>query len=177
MSDLINSINLVLNFCKENNTKKLKCSSMPAKLATQQLQVIMKKVQTLIKLDNERYDINVSYGSGYFPKVPWVGITPRGKKVSNSISVCICFSRVGEGIVCGAMFNEMKKSGSFATVKRDLLEKPYITLLGGAARTVYTHKFINPKDFYANEIKEIELIAHLNDSIKILEDYVRISIQ
>ena len=175
MSDLINSINLVLNFCKENNTKKLKCSSMPAKLATQQLQVIMKKTQTLLELNNKKYDINISYGSGYFPKVPWVGITPKAKKVSNSISVCICFSRVGEGIVCGSMFHEIKKTGMYRTVKRDLLSDPYISLLGGAARTVYTNKFINPKDFYINKIKEDELLAHLNESIKILDDYLKVS--
>lgn len=173
MSDLINSINLVLNFCRDNNTKKLKCSSMPAKLATQQLQVILKRVQTLLNLDIKKYDINISYGSGYFPKVPWVGITPKGKKVSNSISTCICFSRTGEGIVCGAMFPEIKKKGQFVTVNRNLNGESYISLLGGAARTIYTNKFVNPVDFYINKINENDLMSQLSVSLKILDDYVR----
>lgn len=110
MSDLIKYLNNILDFCSSNHNKKsIKCSSLQAKIATQHLLVISKHLKTKLNLDESKYDSSVSFGSGYFPKVPWVAITIKGKKVSNSLSVCICFEKEGLGFVAGAMFYEEKK--------------------------------------------------------------------
>ena len=171
MSDLTNSIPLILDFCSKNGGKSLKCSSMLAKVATEQLLVISKQIKSSLNLDLTKYDVSISYGSGYFPKIPWVAITPKGKKVSNSISVCICFSRKGEGVVCGAMFPEIKKRGKYLTVSRRVISDDFIALIGGSAKTIYTNKFVNPKDFYKDKIDEKELLLQIENSLKLMDDY------
>ena len=169
MSDLIKYLNNVLDFCNSNHTKKsIKCSSLQAKIATQHLLVISKNLKTKLKLDESKYDSSVSFGSGYFPKVPWVAITIKGKKVSNSLSVCICFAKEGHGFVAGAMFSEEKKEGKYKTMTR---ENQFIDLLGGSSRTNYTNKFVNPKDFYINKFNEQDILDHLKSSLKLLNEY------
>lgn len=144
---------------------------MRAKIATQQLQVAIKQIQTAISLDLDKYATSVSYGTGYFPKIPWVGITPKFFKVSNSISVCICFSKAGEGLVCGAMFSEVKTKGPCITKTRSLETDKYILLAGGNNRTNYTNKFVNPKDFYKDEINESDLLNHIKESLILMDEY------
>ena len=171
MSKLIDSISLVLDFNSSHGDKTLKCSSMIAKVATQQLEVVSKQLNSGLNLDLNKYALSISYGSGYFPKVPWVGITPKGKKVSNSISVCICFSKQGLGVVCGAMFPEVKADGKYVTLNRNVAGGEYINLFGGGVRTNYTNKFVNPKDFYKGMIEEKELLQHVESSLKLMDDY------
>ena len=169
MSDLIKYLDNVLDFCSSNYKKKsIKCSSLQAKIATQHLLVISKYIQSKLKLDESKYDFSVSYGSGYFPKVPWVAITVKDKKVSNSISVCICFAKEGHGFVVGAMFSEEKTEGKYKTVKR---ENEFISLEGGSSRTNYTNKFINPKDFYKDKYNEQDVFDQLKLSLKLLNEY------
>jgi hypothetical protein len=169
MSDLIKYLDNVLEFCSSNYKKKsIKCSSLQAKIATQHLLVISKYIKSKLNLNELNYDFSVSYGSGYFPKVPWVAITVKGKKVSNSISVCICFAKEGHGFVVGAMFSEEKFDGKYKTVKR---ENEFISLEGGSSRTNYTNKFVNPKDFHKSKFSEQEVLEQLKFSLKLLNEY------
>lgn len=169
MSNLTKYLDNVLDFCSANHNKKsIKCSSLQAKIATQHLLVISKYLKTKLDLDESKYDSTVSFGSGYFPKVPWIAVTIKGKKVSNSLSVCICFAKDGLGFVAGAMFSEEKKEGKYKTVTR---ENDFIDLMGGSSRTNYTNKFVNPKDFYKDKFEEDMLLDHLKASINLLNDY------
>ncbi len=169
MSDLIKYLNTILDFCSSNHNKKsIKCSSLQAKIATQHLLVISKHLKAKLNLDESKYDSSVSFGSGYFPKVPWVAITIKGKKVSNSLSVCICFAKEGIGFVAGAMFSEEKLEGKYKTITR---ENKFIDLMGGSSRTNYTNKFVNPKDFYRNEFDEQDVLDHLKSSLMLLNEF------
>jgi hypothetical protein len=141
---------------------------LQAKIATQHLLVISRNLKSKLNLDESKYDSSVSYGSGYFPKVPWVAITIKGKKVSNSLSVCICFAKEGHGFVAGAMFSEEKKEGKYRTITR---ENEFICLMGGSTRTNYTNKFVNPKEFYINKCDELDVLDHLKCSLKLLNEY------
>jgi hypothetical protein len=169
MSDLIKYLNNILDFCSTHHNKKsVKCSSLQAKITTQHLLVISKQLKSKLNLDESKYDSSVSFGSGYFPKVPWVAITIKGTKVSNSLSVCICFAKEGVGFVAGAMFSEVKKEGKYKTMTR---ENQFIELIGGSTRSNYTNKFVNPKDFYTNKFNEQEVLDHLKSSLKLLNEY------
>lgn len=168
MSKLSASINLVLEACLNNGAKQIKCGSLSAQSATQQLLVVLKQLTSSLNLDKNKYDFSISYGSGYFPKIPWVAITPKGKKASNSISVCICFAKFGEGIVCGAMLPKLNNNTGLKTKNR--VGKNYIKLIATVGRS-YNNKFLNPKDFYKDHISEKDLLEHIKESLKIINDH------
>ncbi|MDI1361960.1 hypothetical protein [Methylotenera sp.] len=176
MSKLIENIQNVLNFCATNFSRKaLKTSSGQAKITTQHLLTVAKSLKLLIPSTSlEKLDITISYGSGFFPKVPWVAIVPVGKRVSNSISVAICFGSNGEGLVAGAMFPNAVDLGPFKTKSRSESEEgsSYINISGINNRTKYNDKFINPRNFTKEQISEDDLVNHLNESILIMKQYL-----
>lgn len=174
MSNLIKNINVVLDFCAEYGSKKaLKTSSMPAKVATQQLIALSRSLwSSLEKPLQDKFQISISYGSGYFPRVPWVALTPLGKKVSNSVSVCLCFGKTGNGIVVGAMFPHSRKDGEFKTASRLIGDESYIIINGGNNNSKYSNKFINPKDFSRTALEEGLLMDHIMSSVQLMEHYL-----
>jgi hypothetical protein len=143
---------LVLVTCSENANKKIKCGSLSARNATEQLLVVLRQIRSISSLDSSKYHITVSYGAGYFPKIPWVAITPVGRKVSNSVSVCICFAKYGEGIVFGTMLPRYKKNTKIERPKR--IPKDKIQLIATAGRS-YTNKFINPTELKKGKSQKI----------------------
>lgn len=168
MTDLTVLISAVIDSCIDNGKKKvIKCGSSSARLTVQRLLGVSRSIEKALKLDPSKYSIAVSYGNGYFPKVPWIGITSKGKKVSNSPSVTMCFSPIGLGFVCGAMFYKRKKKGMFLTSKRD---GNFIGLEGGSTKSDYTNRYFNPRDFYTNNIQAEELLSHIKSSIKLMDE-------
>lgn len=167
MNDLSTLIKNITESCAENNKKKtaLKSGSISAKVTVNHLLALSKAIKTAIELDTSLYSITVSYGAGFFPKVPWIGITNKGKRVSNSVSVTVCFSAYGDGLVCGAMLFKRKKKGIFQTIDR---VGDCITLEGGSTKSEYTNRYFNPKDFYTNNLRTNELIKHLRDSLELM---------
>ena len=107
----------------------------------------------------------ISWGSGYFPRVPWVGFHVKGQSVTNSLSVVICFSRDGAGVVCGLMVPAGRKS-RFKTIKRTKII-PYLNVTG-SSKTNYNDQFINPKEFYFESFKEVDLLKQLEESLAFL---------
>jgi hypothetical protein len=107
----------------------------------------------------------ISWGSGYFPRVPWVGFHVKGSSVTNSLSVVICFSRDGAGVVCGLMAPAGRKS-RYKTIKRTKFTS-YLNVTG-TNKTNYNDQFINPKDFHFYSIKEVDLFNHLEESLNFL---------
>lgn len=107
----------------------------------------------------------ISWGSGYFPRIPWVGFHTKGKSVTNSLSVVICFSRDGNGVVCGLMVPAGRKS-RYKTIKRTK-NGPYLNVTG-STKTNYNDQFINPKEFYLNSLNQVEMLNHLEESLSFL---------
>jgi hypothetical protein len=138
---------------------------MAANLTISSLLALSKSIEKSIHLDKSIYSISVSYGAGFFPKVPWIAITKKGRTVSNSASVALCFSKNGEGFICGAMFYKRKDNGLFQTIDRS---GKHIILEGGSPKSNYTNKYFNPVDFYEGHIKTEELITHIKTSIELM---------
>ena len=163
LSSLIKTIN---NLCSENNKKiVIKSGSMTANVTVSSLLALARSIEKSIDLDLSIYSISVSYGAGFFPKVPWIAITRKGKTVSNSASVALCFAKTGEGFVCGAMFHKRKEDGLYQTINRS---GKHIILEGGSPKNNYTNKYFNPLDFYDGYTNAHELIAHIKSSIEFM---------
>lgn len=107
----------------------------------------------------------ISWGSGYFPRVPWVGFHVKGNSVTNSLSVVMCFSRDGAGVVSGLMVPAGRKS-RYKTIKRTK-SAPHLNVTG-SNKTNYNDQFINPKEFYFYSFKEVDLFNHLEESLSFL---------
>lgn len=166
---MINALNEICQKCGDNQYLTLKASAPEAlqiKMLMRSLQVDLVK---LLQLDMNKYTVHIASGFGYFPKVPWIGITYKKQRVSQNISICLCFSKTGEGLVAGAMSPYPINSGKKTTVARSYSTGKYISLIGGDHRnTNYNDKFFNPKDFYKNKIILKELVDHLDYSFKYL---------
>ena len=173
MSKVIKSIRLLLKFNSENVNKKLiKIGTMQARLATQEIATAAQHITNMLPPSVfEQYEVKFSYGAGCFPKVPWIAIVPKGKRVSNSISTCICFGKFGDGVVIGAMFPHPKKEGVYKTEdKRTIAGR--IDINGNGSSTKYNNKFVNPKDFLSSGLDEAKLLKHILSSIEVMNTYL-----
>jgi hypothetical protein len=165
---LKNLILEILNLCEINKSRTLKSSSEDAIKIKENLKNLNSILVAKISLDEKKYSTHISLGFGYFPKIPWLGITKKNQKVSAHNSICICFSSRGEGIVAGAMSPFPIKSGELTTVFRNKQTEKFISLKGGNNETTYNSKFFNPLDFFMESFEEAELIKHIKDSFKFL---------
>lgn len=166
---VINVLKEICNRCEDNQHLTLKASAPEALQIKDLMKILAQGLVRQLQLDLNKYTVHISSGFGYFPKVPWIGITCKKQRVSQNISICLCFSKTGEGFVAGAMNPYSINSGKKTTIDRNKLKNKYISLIGGDRRTTnYDDKFFNPKDFYKNKIVLKELIEHLKDSFKYL---------
>ena len=166
---VINALKEICNRCEDNQHLTLKASAPEAFQIKDQMKIIVNGLVKQLQLDLNRYTVHISSGFGYFPKIPWIGITYKKQRVSQNISICLCFSKQGEGLVAGAMSPYPINTGKKTTIDRNKSEDKFISLIGGDRRTTnYDDKFFNPKDFYKNKIVLKELIEHLKDSFKYL---------
>ena len=163
-----NSINQILQICQKNKGITLKSSSKDAIKIKENLKSLRNNLVTHLGLDEKKYTAHISLGVGYFPKIPWLGITFKNQRVSTHYSVCICFSPEGKGFVAGAMSPFTIKSGPVKTFFRNKQIENFISLKGGDNDTSYDNKFFNPLDFYMDSFEEADLIRHLKESFKFL---------
>ena len=173
MSKVIKSIGLLLKFNSENAHKKpIKTGTTQAQLATQEIATATRHSAAILPPSVfEKYEIKFSYGAGCFPKVPWIAIVPKGKKVSNSISTCICFGKFGDGVVIGTMFPYPKQEGVYKTEGRRTIVGR-IDINGSSSSTKYNNKFVNPEDFLSSGLDEAKLLKHILGSIEIMNTYL-----
>ena len=173
---LMSSMNRMFDFCRDNSKRTiLRTGTQTARAATQALQAIQKNIENLVAEEiNGKYLGSISYGRGYFPKVPWVALVSRGKKVSNSISVTICFGKQGDGIVMGAMLPNRKLDGEFKTYNHKRGERFVVDIRGGSeGAAAYPLKFINPKDVLLKDLNSSMTRDHLIESIAIMDAYIK----
>ena len=158
----------ILKLCETNKDVTLKSSSDAAIKIKENLKSLKSILNKNLNLDETKYTTHISLGFGYFPKIPWIGITKKDHRVSTQKSVCMCFSAKGEGFVAGAMSPFPIKSGPLKTVFRNKQSENFVSLKGGDSDTSYNNKFFNPLDFYMETFQEDLLIKHIKDSFKFL---------
>lgn len=131
-------------------TKPLLCGTARARIICEHFENIRKEISSLIKKDSlPNLDSTISWGNGNFPRVPWVAFHLLGKKVSNSLSVTMCFSKDGRGVVVGLMSATTLRT-EMETIKRTS-QDDYLDVTG-SAKTSYNDKFVNPKEFFSNAL-------------------------
>lgn len=162
------SIIEILKLCETNKDVTLKSSSDAAVKIKENLKSLKSTLTKNLNLDETKYTTHISLGFGYFPKIPWIGITKKNHRVSTQKSVCMCFSPNGEGFVAGAMSPFPIKTGHLKTIIRNKKTEKFISLKGGDSETSYNNKFFNPSDFYMESFQEDQLIKHIKESFKFL---------
>jgi len=162
------SFKAVFQFCihYDKQSIPLAVGTGRARACCNHLNIIKEQIFKLVASDKfSKLDSSISWGSGRFPRVPWVGFHLLGTKVSNSLSVVICFSRDGRGVVAGLMSAVALKS-NIKTVVRDHGDN--FLNIDGSSKTAYNNKFINPKEFYSENLKIKDLILHTSKSLDLL---------
>ena len=174
MTDITDSLNTILKMCRKNEfIPNLKCGTLTARAMTGEIEKVSSIIQNQlisrnINLDN--FNFSVSYGHGYFTKSPWVGIVEVGRKVSNSLSVCICFDKGGKGIVLGVMSFRVHKFGKYKTIERSENDLKKVPLVGASIRSQYSHKFFNPLTLSIKELESKKIIEHIESSISLMKN-------
>jgi hypothetical protein len=117
----------------------------------------------------EKLRTSVSRGASLFPRVPWLSFVPAGKKVSNSLSVTVCFSSDGNGFVGGVMVPAAGLQQRYETrQRRD--SRILVSVDGPTGKPRYNSSFINPKEFLLESFDPADLIAHLQASVLLLKE-------
>lgn len=165
---LAGRIKFVMDFCKNYDNESTILTSNPrAIIIRAALQEISDDVAKAIDLKN--FVVSHSKGSGSFPRVPWIGISYFGKKVSNSLSVVTCFARDGRGIVCGLM------SPAEFSVKAPVVirssQKEFLNIDGISSTTRYNDKFVNPVEFMRSDFSTEKYIQHIKKSIELMNEF------
>lgn len=161
-------IGAIFQFCAlyEKQSTPLVTGTARVRIACQHLNNIREWVLGALPLSTyPKLDSSISWGSGKFPRVPWIGFHVLGKKVSNSLSVVICFSRDGRGMVAGLMSATALKT-DLKTVIRDK-RKGFLNV-SSSYKTLYNDKFINPREFYSETFNVEELVSHVVESLNML---------
>lgn len=114
------------------------------------------------------FRIEVSKGQSYFPCILHISILPPKQKVSDGIYTVICFDKYGRGILAGCMESVTNPKG-LNTIYRNAEQ---IDVNGLRSTTKYNNSFINPKEFYCNNINIDELIEHLYKSLDLTLQYL-----
>ena len=164
------NIENILNLCKSSKDRVIKPSNHAAVQILSQLNDIHDYIDNYVKYDKEKYQIKISRGAGFFPRNPWIAILRNGCNVSENLSVCLCFSKNGNGCVLGAMYFAKSQNKYFKTVERKKLNNDFIDISGSNLKTMHNnHKYINPMEIPFSEIDEKKIKAHFKKSIELIE--------
>ena len=165
---IIKDFSVVFDFCQRYNKQKnpLLAGSATARIVCHHLNSARECILSSIPTSNYiKLSSSISWGSGKFPRVPWIAFHLQGKKVSNALSVVICFSKDGRGVVVGLMA-AATLSTKLKTVTRTK-HSEYLNI-NSSTRTQYNNKFLNPKEFFSNQLNLQDVINHIIESINLL---------
>ena len=165
-------IRRILEMCKKNDRiAKLKCGTLSARATIGELEALAEELKKNIQLSEHtklQLKSSISYGHGFFPKIPWLAFVTEGRKVSNSISVCLCFDRSGKGIVLGTMSYKQHIGQNYKTIYRSEDELTKVPLIKGSIHSNYGNKFFNPLTQSIDELSEKIIFEHIKNSIKLM---------
>lgn len=167
---LVGRIKFVMDFCRNYDSGPTILTSHPRSIIIRAaLQEITDEIAKAVELKN--FTLSHSKGSGSFPRVPWIGISPLGKKVSNSLSVVTCFARDGRGIVCGLM-SPAEFSVKAPVVIRST-KKEFLNIDGISSTTRYNDKFVNPVEFMKSDLTSENYIQQIKKSIELMSEFTK----
>lgn len=107
----------------------------------------------------------VSKGQSNMPKVLFISIIPRGKKVYESMSVTVTFDTYGRGVLVGLMEAASLKRGWLPCTIRTPLSPSNFDVNGPKKTSHYNDKYINPREFQVETFEEDSFVEHLNESL------------
>jgi hypothetical protein len=164
MNKLIKNLEIICDFSKYYSSRPaISCGSLRAREIRSILKLVSDEINKLIPSElKTNFSLKTSQGSGSFPKVLWIAFIPNGKRVSNALSICLCFSRDGNGFVAGLMSPTSNRQ-NIRTIIRDR-DKNSLDVDGHSPETKYNDKFVNPEEFFLKTLNEEKLIKHLCDS-------------
>jgi len=157
----------ICEICKKYQTLSIVAGSPHAMIVQSMLLKFSAKIEKNINLTD--FQISIAKGNGAYPKVPWIGITIKGRTVSNSLSVSSCFSGSGEGMVSGLMAPS-KLTVNKVLVKRTLSEN-FINVDGPNQNSKYNNRFVNPKEFMVYSFDKNIFLDHIGESLLMLKDH------
>ena len=158
----------IFQFCAQYNklSKPMVCGTARIRIICEHLNSIRTEIFSIIQKESlPNLDSTISWGNGNFPRVPWVAFHVLGKKVSNSLSVAMCFSKDGRGVVIGLM-SATGLRVEMETIKRTSQE--HFLDVSGSQKTSYNNKFINPKEFFSETLDIEDIISHISTSLDLL---------
>jgi len=172
VSDIELAFNEVCRLCAQlaNNQKSIPTNSQYAILARRLLERFAAELRvSLGDLAWRDLEITVSRGQAVLPRILWVAITQRGKRVSESTSIAVCFGRRGEGAVAGLIdTSPAKNRAGFTPVKRTKIGNIQVDVDGNKQATSYNDKFANPREFVFGALVGEDLLAHIEESFRLM---------
>jgi len=117
----------------------------------------------------DRYEVSYSRGIQYVPFVLWVALCPPGVRVSSGMTVAICFGRAGEGVVAGLMVPSSSSLGTIPLCERTIGGNLRVNVNGTTKESRYNDRFVNPREFLADETNIEDLLGHVQASLRIYE--------
>lgn len=117
------------------------------------------------------FTYQISKGQSNIPKIIWVSLVPRGRSVSESASVTMCFGTSGEGSVAGIMDAVTYPQGLFKPTKRLIPGDDInlgVNIDGAKPNSKYNNKFFNPLEFLERDFDAFACMKHINDSVELL---------
>lgn len=174
MSYVEYSFSQICNFCEfYNNASALKTSDGQTAAVRTALQNLKNWAQSnFSQYDNVPLKVEISKGSGYFPKVPWLAILPPEQKVSDGVYFVLCFGREGAGGVAGCASSVTNRTG-LEVVQRSLNKPLVINVNGDRPTTLYNDAFYNPLEITPVDFNEEVLKAHIRASLDQALSYIR----
>ncbi|MCP3893726.1 MAG: hypothetical protein GY706_03730 [Bacteroides sp.] len=115
-----------------------------------------------------KYWLQISKGQSNIPKVLWVSVLPKGKKVYSATSLTACFGINGEGIVVGVMDSVIRPQSIAPSVKRSE-ENILVDVDGIKPRAKYNDKFLNPLEITKENFSQDEFAEHIRESSILIE--------
>ena len=170
-SKICKEMDAVFQFCSQYNklSNPIVCGTARVRIICEHLNHIRVEIFDVIQKESlPNLDSTISRGNGNFPRVPWVAFHMLGKKVSNSLSVTMCFSKDGRGVVIGLMSATGLRT-EIETIERTSQE--HFLDVRGSQNTSYNNKFINPKEFFSESLDIKDIISHITNSLDLLYSY------
>lgn len=164
---ILGSFKTICDFCQDYEaSNEPYTTSSPKILAVKESLLSLKKWAELEfpKYKGVSLSVDISDGSGNFPRVPWIAILPPQQKVSDGVYFVLCFGREGHGAIAGCA-TSVTNSTNLITVKRSENKPLRINVNGTGPKTKYNDAFANPLEI--NEDFDIaNFKSHILESLE-----------
>lgn len=167
---ILKSLYLALSWCENRPTYSIRSSDNYGIRILKILKKLSIRLHNLLPEElKARFKPIFSRGKSSLPAILWVSLCPINKNVHSSMTVTICFSRSGNGFVCGIIDAIMIPQRWLELTKRTDLK---INIDVDSNNFKYNNVFHNPIEFEKSSISVKKLINHINHSSKLLNEVI-----